>query len=285
MGLYTVLTPLGSLEVVGTEFYASVECPEAKGGNTMRRSIVVTAAVISGIVAYQFGDESGTLTAGMSQVFSSAAAAEAGDADGTIEAAKPTYRSRTHEAWRERGRIVGRMRGCPGCEIDALDGAGKIVKSARCPKGAKVYELEWLAPGTYSLRVAAKGYKPLLLEGLVVKAKNDLFVDLEFTGGSGSDTIAHSKPAYKPKNHRAWVEKGRVVGLVRNCPGCEIDALDAEGKIVTSARVPEGGKVYELEWLAPGTYTIRVAAKGYEPLVLEGLVVKAKNDLWVSFEF
>jgi hypothetical protein len=49
--------------------------------------------------------------------------------------------------------------------------------------------------------------------------------------------------------------------------------------------VPEGGKVYELEWLAPGTYTIRVVAKGYEPLVLDGMVVRARNDLWVSFEF
>jgi hypothetical protein len=280
-----VLTPLASLEVAGTEFRTSVEHLKAKGGNTMRRSVVVAVAVISGIVAYQFGDESGTLTAGMSRIFSSAVAAEAEDPKGTIEAGTPTYRPRTHEAWRERGRIVGRMRGCPGCEIDVLDGAGKIVKSTRCPKGAKVYEIEWLAPGTYSLRVAAKGHKPLVLEGLVVKAKNDLFVNLEFTGGSGSDTIAHSKPVYKPKNHPAWAEKGRVVGLVRNCPGCEIDALDAEGKVVSSARVPEGGKVYELEWLAPGTYTIRVAAKGYDPLVLEGMVVKAKNDLWISFEF
>jgi len=98
-------------------------------------------------------------------------------------------------------------------------------------------------------------------------------------------TIHHSKPTVKPKDHKAWAEKGRIVGPIRRCPGCEIDVLDAEGKTVKSLRIPEGGKAYEVEWLAPGTYEMRVAAKGYKPLVLLELVVKAKNDLWIVLEF
>ena len=98
-------------------------------------------------------------------------------------------------------------------------------------------------------------------------------------------TIGHGKPRYVPKTHEAWAGKGRVVGLIRECPGCEIDLLDAEGKEVKSVRIPAGGKAYELEWLAPGTYTVRVAARGYQPLTLKALEVKAKNDLRIDLEF
>jgi hypothetical protein len=100
-----------------------------------------------------------------------------------------------------------------------------------------------------------------------------------------SKTIHHSKPKLKPKGHKAWAEKGRIVGPIRQCPGCEIDVLDAEGKTVRSVRIREGGKAYEIEWLLPGTYTMRVAAKGFAPLELKGLVVKAKHDLWIVLEF
>jgi len=72
------------------------------------------------------------------------------------------------------------MRDCPGCEIDLLDAEGKTVKSFRGAAGATVYELEFMAPGTYTLRVAAPGHNPLTLPGLEVKAKNDLRIDLEF---------------------------------------------------------------------------------------------------------
>jgi len=37
-----------------------------------------------------------------------------------------------------------------------------------------------MAPGTYTMRVAAAGHNTLTLPGLEVKAKNDLRIDLEF---------------------------------------------------------------------------------------------------------
>lgn len=71
-GEFTVLTPLGSLEVVGTEFEATVERkPLEEGGATMSgvRRTVVTVLVVSGAVAFQFGDAVGVLGPGASRVF------------------------------------------------------------------------------------------------------------------------------------------------------------------------------------------------------------------------
>ena len=98
--------------------------------------------------------------------------------------------------------------------------------------------------------------------------------------------IAAGKPVYRAKNHKAWKSKGRIVGIVRNCPGCEIKALDTKSKkAIKSVTLKTGGKAYELEWLNPGKYTLLVTAPGYEALDIHNLVVKAKHDLRVDLEF
>lgn len=72
-GTYQVHTPLGLLEVKGTEFetvvdYSRVEEEELMSG-TWRHSVVVSVAVLSGLVAFHMGDAAGTLGPGQSQVF------------------------------------------------------------------------------------------------------------------------------------------------------------------------------------------------------------------------
>jgi len=176
-GEFGIVTPQGSLRVLGRESETAVEYSLEKGGSSMGslvRSTVVKVAVVSGLVAYHFGSEEGVLSAGMNKVF-------ADDGAKAIEAGKPTYRSKGgHAAWKEKGRIVGKVSNCPGCEMDALDADGKIVASSRVKKGGKVYEVEWLKPGKYTLRVSARGREPLVIEGLEVKVNNDLWVNLEF---------------------------------------------------------------------------------------------------------
>lgn len=105
-------------------------------------------------------------------------------AQGRIEAGKPVYRAKKHKAWKHKGRIVGRVRNAPAFEITALDSDGKVVASAKVEGKAKAYELQWLKPGVYTLRVSAKGYKTLEIKGLEVRAGHDLLVDLEFTAGT-----------------------------------------------------------------------------------------------------
>jgi len=289
-GAFTVQTPLGSLEVLGTEFETLVTLPEVKGEGAMsgsRRSAIVTVMVVSGLVGFEFGDEAGVLSTGMSQAFGAEAEA------GTIAHGKPSYRSKGGNVhWKEKGRIVGKIQNCPGCEIDVLSADGKIVKSTRVKTGGNVYEVEWLAPGTYTMRVAARGYKALVVDGLKVKTNNDLWMNLLFEGkaaaaGEGR-TIEHGKPRYMSKGgNKHWKEKGRIVGVVQSGPNFAVRVLNAAGRVVATQEaeaLKDGKRAYEI-WLKPGTYTLQVAAKGYDKLTIDGLVVKTDNDLRIDLEF
>jgi CubicO group peptidase (beta-lactamase class C family) len=181
-GQFRILTPLGHLEVVGTEFETTVTYPLRKGEIAvarMRRAAAVTVLVLSGLVAYQLDGQSGLLSSGMSTVFAGEAETP-GTTLGRIVAGKPTLGPRDHEAWKDNGRIVGLLRQCPGCKVEALNAEGEVVKSHTVAAGGRSYELQWLSPATYSLRVTADGYDPLVLNDLTVKAKHDLRIDLEF---------------------------------------------------------------------------------------------------------
>ncbi len=72
-GAFQILTPLGSLEVKGTEFITQVEQHgTTEGGEAMgklKKAAVVAVMVVSGTVAYHFGDSTGLLKAGMSEAF------------------------------------------------------------------------------------------------------------------------------------------------------------------------------------------------------------------------
>ncbi len=178
-GAFRVLTPRGFLDVAGTEFETTVEYPVQKGEspvNSLKRSALVTVLVVTGFVAYQFGDLTGVLSAGTSQAFGAEGAAK------KIVAGKAAYLPKGgNEAWKEKGRVVGLVRQCPGCKIEALDAEGKdVVKSCSVDAKARGYELQWLAPGTYQLRVSADGYETLIVPDLVVKADNDLGLNIEF---------------------------------------------------------------------------------------------------------
>jgi len=106
------------------------------------------------------------------------------DAKGKIEAGKPSYLAKPKEFWKDRGRIVGFARGGVDFTVVTLDASGKEVKSGEVKTGKadkKVYEIEWLAPGTYSLRVTAEGFNPSQLDNIEVRPNQDVRIDLEFT--------------------------------------------------------------------------------------------------------
>lgn len=245
---------------------------------------MVTVTVMSGLVAYHFGGMTGVLSGGMSKAFG---ATQSGK---PIVAGKPRYYAKNADAWQSRGRIVGLARSAPDFEVKALDSSGRVVKTGQAEtlnRGNRAYEL-WLSPGTYTLLVTTTGYQALDVHSLTVKAKNDLRVDLEFesgTSGSSAKKIAAGKPTRLSRSHGAWATKGRIVGKVRDCPGCTVEALDAQRNVVKSHRVKPKGGNYELEWLSPGIYTLLVAADGYEALDVHNLEVKAKSDLRVDIEF
>ena len=150
-----------------------------------KTATALAIAVLTGSVSVQQNGETWSVSAGGS----TALAAEQGKTvvaqanGGVIEAGKPTYRPKDNEAWKTKGRIVGMVRNAPAFTAKALNEKGETVLTFKGEKGARAYELEWLAPGTYTLEVSAEGYTALTVKGLEVKAGNDLFVAVEFTPG------------------------------------------------------------------------------------------------------
>ena len=104
-----------------------------------------------------------------------------------IIARGPSYRRKENEAWRTRGRIVGAVRNAPTFSIEAQDARGRVVKSIRVREGEGLYELEWLRPGAYTLRVSAEGFVPLTVEEVPVKAWHDTHLHLDFAGPARRD--------------------------------------------------------------------------------------------------
>lgn len=200
---------------------------------------------------------------------------------GVIAAGEPSWREQAGEAWAEQGRIVGPVRNSPGAEIHVLDAEGTVVKSVGLRRGQNGYEIEWLAPGTYTLRVAARGCRTLELKSLEVKARHDLVIPLEF---SRLKRIDHSRPRWRKRASGQWREMGWIVGDIERCPGAEIHILDEDGQLVRSEYLREGQETYDIKLLEPDDYVMRVAAEGYVTLELE-VRVRAGGDLSVDLEF
>lgn len=172
VGQFNVRTEAGTVSAKGGN--CELRLAQKRGNDAMSAKqvlvhVVAGAALISGAwgeLQVQAGEE---------------ATAPPVVALGTIKAGKPQYRQKTAGAWRERGRIVGHVRQAPAFEVGAIDARGKVAKAIEGKAGAKAYELEWLNPGVYTLRVRANGYHPLELPGLEVRSRHDLFVAVEFT--------------------------------------------------------------------------------------------------------
>jgi len=73
-GRYSVVTPAGKLEVRGTEFVTAVEY---RKGAEMNTRAVVSVAVLAGLVGFDFGGETGVLSAGANRVFAAEVGQEA----------------------------------------------------------------------------------------------------------------------------------------------------------------------------------------------------------------
>jgi hypothetical protein len=142
------------------------------------RTTIVVTTVLLGTALCHFGRESGMFRVGIGDAFGADEAAAAKK----IANGKPTYKSKGgNEHWKEQGRIVTIAKDRPDYTVDVIS-SGKVVETHKCEvtnDGKGVCEV-WLKPGTYAIKVTAKGYEPLVLEDLEVKTDNDLVINLEF---------------------------------------------------------------------------------------------------------
>ncbi len=81
-GQFSVRTPLGALDVVGTQFTVTVNPDEPEQGeqamSKLKRMAVVTVMVVSGAVSFQMGERAGVLRAGMGEAFAGEEGGETG---------------------------------------------------------------------------------------------------------------------------------------------------------------------------------------------------------------
>lgn len=231
------------------------------------------------------------LLCGLVPLFHAAASGENG-----IIKSGPYYVRKNHKAWKHRGRIAGLAGAGSEFRITITELSGKVVTTAEKGESKderRAFEI-WIEPGIYRLHISAPGFKIASFERLKIRAGYDVRIDLEFTGEDGSDVAGDYPtdlmemvtPRYLRKKHKAWKDRGRIVGVVRSAAESRVTVMNKRGRVLSVAemeKVGDGRSVYEF-WLGPGKYMLRVGAEGFWPIVLDDLKVKAGNDLRIDFE-
>jgi len=78
-----------------------------------------------------------------------------------------------------KGRIVGRVKNCPGCTIELRDEKQKPLKIIKVVRNDPDYTIEWVPAGVYFLHVSGGDYL-VTVPNVTVEAKGDTHVDLAF---------------------------------------------------------------------------------------------------------
>ena len=145
----------------------------------IRRIALCVALLLAACLVHPLGGSRGPL-----------AGVALGDDDTQVAAVRTSQVPHGDREHRDQGRIRGLLVGSPECTVEALEPTGKQVKAVTAGLDTDRYVLEWLAPGTYALRVSADGGQAFFTTGLVVKAGFDVHVDLEFQGAATADASA-----------------------------------------------------------------------------------------------
>lgn len=92
------------------------------------------------------------------------------------------------------------------------------------------------------------------------------------------------KPVLAPWDETSLDDKGRIGGSLKHCPGCQIEVLGSNGLAVKMLSVKRADPDYQVEWLEPGTYMLRVTGGGCSVSV-PNVSVQAMSDTRVDIEF
>lgn len=92
------------------------------------------------------------------------------------------------------------------------------------------------------------------------------------------------KPVLAPWDEASLDDKGRIGGSLKHCPGCQIEVLGSNGLAVKMLSVKRADPDYQVEWLEPGTYMLRVTGGGCSVSV-PNVSVQAMSDTRVDIEF
>ncbi|MFC1805711.1 carboxypeptidase-like regulatory domain-containing protein [Planctomycetota bacterium] len=92
-------------------------------------------------------------------------------------------------------------------------------------------------------------------------------------------------PTRAPHEETKHKNEGRIVGLVKECPGCRIEIFTTNQGVVQTIELNVGEGEYTSAWLDTGDYTIRLSADGWPILNCPGLTVENGSDTSINFGF
>ncbi len=102
-------------------------------------------------------------------------------------------------------------------------------------------------------------------------------------GAEGEQTLSFALRNYQPQDFNRL---GRIVGFVRNAAGNPIPnatlVLIREGTPAGAAQSKEPAGIYELQWYAPGAYSVLATAPGHGQAVHTGQKITAGESLWLD---
>ncbi|MCD6360009.1 MAG: carboxypeptidase regulatory-like domain-containing protein [Armatimonadetes bacterium] len=164
--------------------------------------------------------------------------------------------------------VVTNGPGGPGVNkaLVVLVAGSNIAGAAKTGANGK-YRIAGVGNGRYSLIVSASGYQSKVTTVAVSGATT-----------ANVDLVKRASSDYR--------NLGRIVGFVKatgNKPVPNALLLLKKGNAFVGATRPENATgVYELEWYAPGNYTVVVVAPGYNTATYSGQKITAGESLWLD---
>ncbi len=100
--------------------------------------------------------------------------------------------------------------------------------------------------------------------------------------------VEFGKTVYLKRSSKAWKDRSRFVGEVKNPPKkytLEVRQYGLSGDPVVKLEMSGNFHVFESSWLQPGKYDITVIADGYKTVKISGVELKPGTDCLVNVKF
>ncbi len=101
-----------------------------------------------------------------------------------------------------------------------------------------------------------------------------------------------SVPTYKGRSGGAWAKSGAIGGdlsiagqFAGKPPSFKCIVTNAKGQVALEAAIKQGKTNYGLRSVAPGIYSLKVVAAGYQTLVVDDLEIKKQHELCLDLHF
>ena len=171
-----------------------------------------------------------------------------------------------------------------GATVSITNGSG-VSKTAVTDKQGK-YRVDDIAPGTYSIAVTAKGFKPFEVKDVSFVAGDVIPLDVALEPGAappvqstaGKTPQGPAAKAGVATNEKTATMNGTVTDMAGAAiPGASVSVTNASGSNQTAVADAKGN--YSITGLPAGTYDVSASAKGFKTFQAPGVILEAGASL------